>query len=54
MTESGRSADTLHPPPTRIVDSIDDIGADWLTDALRQAGCLGTGHGAAAGPTSRG
>jgi Phosphotransferase enzyme family len=44
VTESGRSADTLRSPAARIVDSIDDIGADWLTDVLRQAGCLNRGR----------
>ncbi len=44
MTEPGRSADTLRPPAIRIVDSVDEIAADWLTDALRQAGCLDEGR----------
>jgi aminoglycoside/choline kinase family phosphotransferase len=44
VTESGRSGDTLRAPTTRILDSIDDIGADWLTDALRQTGCLDQGR----------
>jgi aminoglycoside/choline kinase family phosphotransferase len=44
VTESGRSADTLRPPTTRIVDSVDDIAADWLTDALHQTGCLDEGR----------
>jgi hypothetical protein len=44
MTESGQSADTLRPSTTRIVDSVDDIGTDWLTDALHQAGHLDEGR----------
>lgn len=44
MTEPGLSADTLRSPTTRIVDSIEDIGPDWLTDALRQAGRLHRGR----------
>jgi Phosphotransferase enzyme family len=44
VTESGRSADTLRPPTTRIVDSVDDIAPDWLTDALHQTGCLDEGR----------
>lgn len=44
VTESGPSADTLRPPTTRIVDSIDDITTDWLTDALHHAGCLDQGR----------
>jgi hypothetical protein len=38
MTESGQSADTLRPSATRIVDSVDDVSADWLTDARFSAG----------------
>ena len=49
MTESGQSADTLRPPTTRIVDSVDDITADWLTEALHQAGCLDQGRVASLG-----
>jgi hypothetical protein len=44
VTESGRSADTLGPPATRIVDSLDEIATDWLTDALREAGFLDEGR----------
>jgi hypothetical protein len=44
MTEPGQSADTLRPSTTRIVDSVDDIGTDWLTDALHQAGHLDEGR----------
>lgn len=44
MTESGRGADTLRPPSTRIVDSVDDVTAAWLTDALHHAGCLDPGR----------
>ena len=40
MTESGRSADTLRQPTARIVDSVDDVTAAWLTDVLHHAGCL--------------
>ncbi|WP_293048856.1 phosphotransferase [Mycobacterium sp.] len=49
MTASRPSADTLRSPAARIVDSIDDIGADWLTDALRQADCLPQGRVASFG-----
>jgi Phosphotransferase enzyme family len=44
VTESERSADTLRRSATRIVDSVDDIAADWLTDALHQTGCLDEGR----------
>jgi hypothetical protein len=40
VTESGPTADTLHPPAIGIADSIDDITADWLTVALHHAGGL--------------
>jgi Phosphotransferase enzyme family len=44
MTESGQIADTRRPPVAKIVDSVDDLTAAWLTDALRQAGGLNGGR----------
>jgi Phosphotransferase enzyme family len=44
VTESAHSADTLQPRTTRIVDSVDEIAADWLTDALHRAGRLDEGR----------
>jgi Phosphotransferase enzyme family len=44
VTESGQRADTLRTPTPKIVDSLDHITAAWLTDALRQAGCLDGGR----------
>ena len=44
MTGPRHGADILRPPMTRIVDSVEDIGAQWVTDALRQAGCLDDGR----------
>ncbi|CQD18200.1 aminoglycoside phosphotransferase [Mycobacterium lentiflavum] len=44
MTESGVGANVLRPRSARIVDSVDDITAAWLTDALRQGGRLDSGQ----------
>jgi len=44
VTEPGPAANTVRPPTTRIVDSVDDITADWLTGALHHAGCLDEGR----------
>jgi len=44
MTHSGQSAGIVRSPTPTIVDSVDDITADWLTNALHQAGCLDRGR----------
>ena len=44
IAESGQIADTRRPPVAKIVDSVDDLTAAWLTDALRQAGGLNGGR----------
>jgi hypothetical protein len=47
MTGLEQDVGTLGSPVATIVDSVDDITADWLTGALRQAGCLDGGRVAA-------